>query len=367
MNEPPITTAAPYFPDLPEIIEDIRQVLTTGILMNGPFGTRFEEMATTAWSVEHAVALNSCTSALQIALGYLGAKDKTVLVSTNTYVATGNAVTFAGGSPAFCDVAPGRLCPGVAEYEAILSDGVVGVVHTHIAGIVDPEFSDVVSFCERNGLFLIEDCAHAHGARYGSSNVGSGSHAGCYSFYPTKILTTGTGGLLTTNDAGLDSYARSMRVHGRSKTPYVHDLRGNDWFMNEVTSVLAVHQMQHLDSFVERRISIAARYREGLGHLEKLSFFEEGGGRAVYYKLPVLLGDAAAFQAVCDGFGEIGVEPEPLYNPPCHLQPIFSGEWHCPNAEDVLPRAVCLPIHARLSDDDVDRVVHCVLRSLRAN
>jgi dTDP-4-amino-4,6-dideoxygalactose transaminase len=331
--------------------------------MEGPFGKRFEREVRERWRVKEAIALNSCTTALQIALQYLGADGTEVLLSTNSYVAAGNAVTYAGGMPAFCDLAPGRLSSGPQQLEERLTAKTAGVIHTHIAGIVDPEFEGVVDLCRAKGLFLIEDCAHAPGAKVRDTFVGTRSDAGCFSFYPTKILTTGTGGLLTTNDRGLAEYARSVRMHGRSEHPYIFDKPGNDWFMNEIVAVLAVHQICRLEAFIEHRQRVAQLYKSLLQGFRHVSFVQEGEGRSVYYKLPVTVESAERLRELAEFFDEeLLLECEPLYYPPCHMQPVFTQNpdvriQPCPVAEDMLARGFCLPLHGRFEREEVEQVV----------
>lgn len=366
MSPQTIKVALPWFPDVPSILQDIGQVLESGQLMNGPFAKAFEQEVCERWNVAEAISLTSCTTALQIALSYLGVKGKKILVSTNTFVSQGYAVLYAGGVPVFCDLAPGRLCPGSRQYEERLTTDTVGVIFTHIAGIVDPGYEEVVDFCERKGLFLIEDCAQAHGEKVGDSFVGTRSQAGCFSFYPTKILTTGTGGMLTTNDSRLAAYARSVRLFGRSDQPYLYDKQGNDWFMSEVAAVIGLHQLRQLERFIEQRRQIAALYKELLRPYKQISFLPEGSGRSVYYKLPVIIDSADSLSMLSRFFEEnCSLETEPLYYPPCHMQPVFLENpdlviTPCEVAEDVLSRQFCLPLHAQLSEEDVQTVVQAL-------
>lgn len=363
-TEKQIKVASPNFGDIPSILEDIKTVLLSGRLMAGPFSDAVEKKIKDDWDIKHAVTLNSCTTALQVALSYLGIRNKKVLVSTNTYVATGNAVLFEGGIPIFCDVAKNRLNMGVEQLEARLTNDTVGVVFTHIAGIVDPEFEAVNDFCQKKGLFLIEDCAHAHGEKIKDRCVGTSSQAGCFSFYPTKIITSGTGGLLITNDSGLDAYARSMRMHGMAEKNYHFDKSGNDWFMNEIIAVLALHQIGELNEFIAHRRKIVKRYKELVSDIPAISIFREGEGKSVYYKLPVLIESIELLRKVSQGLDRaFALECEPLYYPPCHMQDVFIKNFAvdifpCPNAESQLARQFCLPVHSRITMDDVTLVAN---------
>jgi perosamine synthetase len=174
--------------------------------------------------------------------------------------------------------------------------------------------------------------------------------------------------LLTTNDSGLAEYARSLRFHGKAERPYEYDKAGNDWFMNEILAVLGVHQLRKLEQFIERRRQLANFYRTYMQSLRRITFFTEGEGKSVYYKLPVLLDTAEALNHLRKYWDtQYGLECEPLYYPPCHMQPVFANnpdidQFQCTEAERILPRQFCLPIHLRLTDDEAMEVVKSLER-----
>ena len=218
-----IISSFPYFPEssLQTILHDIEASLRSGRLTDGPHAQDFEKKFAEYNNVKYAVAVNSGTAALEVALRYFNVKDKEVIVPTNTFVSTPNSVIFAGGTPVFADMRADTLCIDPEDVKRKLTVKTAGVIVVHIAGLVCPQIGELKQLCEDRGLFLIEDAAHAHGATINSQKAGTLGDAGCFSFYPTKVMTSCEGGMITTNNFALAEKARCMRTCGQTKDKQV--------------------------------------------------------------------------------------------------------------------------------------------------
>jgi perosamine synthetase len=218
--------------------------------------------------------------------------------------------------------------------------------------------------CRERGLFLIEDASHAHGAAIDERPAGALADAACFSFYPTKVMTTGTGGMITTDNAELAAYARSLRHHGQGESLESIVNLGNDWCMNELGAALGIYQLKRLEENVAHRHQVVQWYREALHEIAwiRVPLYPENL-RHAYYKFPVLLDDGIDKEKLREiMLDEYGIELGSIYDPPCHLHPVFQKELGYrrgmfPQAEDVLSRQICLPVHAAITEADVNSVV----------
>ncbi|MBI3636425.1 MAG: DegT/DnrJ/EryC1/StrS family aminotransferase [Candidatus Rokubacteria bacterium] len=360
----PIRVAQPYFGDIDAVLADLRTVLETGCLMDGPFIHRFEQAFREHVGTANAIAVNSCTTALEIIFRYLDVRGGEVIVPANTFPATANAVLYAGGTPVFADIDPATFCLDAEEISRLATRRTRAVVVVHIAGLITPRMDAIQESCRAWNLPLVEDCAHAHGAMRRGRPAGALGTAAAFSFYPTKIITTGTGGMITTDDQGLADFAQSVRCHGRGGDRGTIENLGNNWFMNEMSAVVGLHQVRRITEIVDRRIQIAERYRDLLSDMPGLWMpAVPSDTRHSYYKIPAVLEsgiDVATVRQRC--LEKWGLELESVYHPPCHLQPVYRRLFGfrpgvCPVAEDVLSRQVCLPVHMGIEDSHISHVV----------
>jgi dTDP-4-amino-4,6-dideoxygalactose transaminase len=354
-------TAFPVFDEenTQKILSDIESALRTGVLTNGLHVKEFERKFAEYIQTKYAVGVNSGTSNLEIALRYFGVKNSEVIVPTNTFVATANAVMFAGGKPVFADMREDTLCIDPIDVERQITSKTVGVIVVHIAGLVCPQMHGLLKLCKDRGLFLIEDCAHAHGAMIDGVKAGALADAGCFSFYATKLMTTGEGGMITTDNSGLVEAARMMRNHGQNSQSLMVT-PGYNWRMGEINAILGEHQLENLESFVNRRNELAQIYNECLLNVDGVSPIPKPSGiRHGYYKYIVKLDKDINVEKVGKMLkAEYNIETGHLYYPPVHLHPYYkenfgTGEGMCPIAEDVLPRALCLPLHVAITNESV--------------
>lgn len=369
-----IKSAHPTFSekDIQAILQDCEKVLRSGRLILGPFTEEFERLFRSYVGTPFAVAVNSCTTALQITLQYFDVKDGEVIVPTNTFLASANAVLYAGGKPVFADIEDQWLTLSPESLTQKINSRTRAVILVHIGGMISPHLDEIRHICRSKGLVLIEDASHAHGAKFADKFAGNLGDAACFSFYPTKVMTTTVGGMITTHDKGLDSFARSLRHHGQTdRTLDVLTRLGNDWLLDEMRAVIGIHQVRQLEDMVARRNQLAARYRERLQDLELVHcVLVPDHMRHAYYKFLFLLDERVERDKLVYNLNERhGIEAGALYYPPCHLQPIVMETFHTkegdlPISESVLKREVCFPMHMQLTEDDVDYVVEALREEL---
>jgi len=368
-----IPTTKPYFTakDIDAISVEIRSILKNGQLILGHYTNQLEDLFRNYCGVKHAIAVSSCTAALEIALRYFDVKGKNVIVPTNTFIASSNAIIYSGGTPILADIQADTLCLDPADLKSRITPRTTGVIVVHIAGLPHPAIDEIRDICNEKELFLLEDVAHAHGAMINHQVAGSFGDAGCFSFYPTKVMTTCTGGMLTTNDDNLAEYAISLRHHGVGRD--LHDIinMGNDWLMDEISAVLGIHQLKNLETNVRRRNEIADRYENALVEFNGLKVFEKPSYiRHSYYKYPVLLSEKIDTQKLRDIMKNLyDVALGSVYDPPCHLQPVYQRLYHYhvgmfPVAENILKRVFCLPMFPQMTNKQFNYIIQSLREAL---
>ncbi len=345
------------------IAERIEEVLSTGQLTLGKYGIQFEEMFAQFCGCRHGISVNSGTSALEIILRALGVEEKDVLVPTNTFFATAAAVVHAGGHLVFMDMDPESFAIQPEEVEKRLTPKTAAVIVVHIGGIISQRMKDFQELCQRKGIWLVEDAAHAHGSSYNGVKAGSFGVAGAFSFYPTKVMTSGEGGMIVTNDDHLAREARIYRDQGKASfTQNAHVRLGYNWRMSEPHAIIGLRHCERLPSMISDRQKIAAIYDNGLKDFRNLVPLQIPiGGECNYYKYIVLLKSKRDRQALKDllrnRYG-VALSGE-VYEEPLHRQPIFEQYARCSLAiaEDYCARHICLPIFSGMKQDEAEWVI----------
>lgn len=363
-----VPAARPVFTeaDRKEIADLIDTSLTTGSLTLGPTTEAFEHEFAALHGGGSAIAVTSGTAALEIIYRAIGVEGRKVIVPTNTFFATAAAVAHAGGTPVLADVDPSTLTLSTETVEAVLDDDVAGVVLVHIGGAVSPASAAIAKLCADRGIFLVEDAAHAHGASLGGAPAGSFGTAAAFSFYPTKVMTSGEGGMIITRDERIDREARIYRDQGKAGFLGGDHVRlGYAWRMSEVHAAIGLVQVRRLEEYLEVRRHAGASYDDALASIDGLSALTRPADSAPnFYKYIAILDpgiDRATFkQKVRDEHG-VAMSGE-VYASPLHLQPVFSDLAHgaLTVAEDVCARHVCLPVHNDMTDAEIDLVITAV-------
>ncbi|MGW6918582.1 DegT/DnrJ/EryC1/StrS family aminotransferase [Kitasatospora sp. NPDC054939] len=352
--------------DRAAVADAVTEILATGALTLGPWTERFEQAFAAEHGAEHAVAVASGTAALEIVLRGIGVKGRDVVVPAVTFYATAGAVLHAGARPVLADVDPTTLALSPESVEAALTPDTAAVVLVHIGGLITPAVDALRALCDARGIPLVEDAAHAHGSTFGGRAAGTFGLAGAFSFYPTKVVTSGEGGMVLTGSAELRDEARIHRDQGKGSFTTNHHVReGASWRLSELNAVVGAVHLRRLKEFVETRRRVAQRYDTALAGLDGLTpVTEPPGSRSNYYKYVALLPpgvDRARFKrAVAEEYG-VRLSGE-VYDLPLHLQPVFGPHRGAPLpvAEDVCARQICLPVHSDMTEDETDLVIEAV-------
>lgn len=345
------------------IVQRIQEVLASGQLTLGKYGKQFEEIFARFCGCGHGVAVNSGTSALEIILRILGVEDKDVLVPTNTFFATAAAVVHAGGRPVFVDMDPESFGIRPEDVEASLTPKTAGVIVVHIGGIVSRRILELRKLCEKKGIWLVEDAAHAHGSSYDGVKAGTFGIAAAFSFYPTKVMTSAEGGMIITNDEHLANEARIYRDQGKASfTQNAHVRMGYNWRMSEPHAIIGIKHFERLPSMISDRQKIATIYDDGLKELRNLIPLKiPAEGECNYYKYIAVLEDRRDRKVLRsllrDNYG-VSLSGE-VYEEPLHKQPIFMqyASSSLKVSEDYCARHICLPIFSGMEEDDARRVL----------
>jgi perosamine synthetase len=364
---PPRAVPAARIQFLPEdrdwIAERIKEVLESGQLTLGRYGEAFERAFAARCGTRHAVAVSSGTSALEIILRALGVAGKDVLVPTNSFFATAAAVVHAGGRPVFVDMDPETFAVRPEDVERALTAKTAGFVVVHIGGLVTPRIGELRELSRRKGLWLVEDAAHAHASSHDGVSAGAFGVAAAFSFYPTKVMTSAEGGMITTDDDRIAEEARGYRDQGKASfLQNAHTRMGYNWRMSEPHAIIGLRHLERLEAMVADRRRIAAIYDQGLRGLSWLRPLASApGGSSNFYKyVAVLAGkrDRPALKQELKQRFSVSLSGE-VYEAPLHRQPVFAAwaERPLPVAEDLCARHVCLPVFSGMEDEDARSVV----------
>ena len=360
--------------DQAEIAAAVTEMLASGALTLGPHTRGFEAAFAAAHTGPrspspggpHAVAVASGTAALTIALLALGVRGREVVVPANTFYATAAAVLQAGARPVFADVDAGTFALNATTAAAALTPRTAAVVAVHIGGLISPQIDELRAMCDERGIALVEDAAHAHGAMFDGRFAGSFGAAAAFSFYPTKVVTSGEGGMVVTGSEELAQEARIYRDQGKGAFGANHHVRlGSGWRMSELQAATGLVHLRRMEEFIARRRAVAARYDKALADLDGLQpLAEPPGCRSNIYKYIALLPpglDRARFKSELAQRFQVYLSGE-VYDLPLHRQPVlaeYAGPA-LPGAEELAARHICLPVHSDMTDSEVDEVLTAV-------
>ena len=346
--------------DRQEILRRIDQALAQGQVAQGRNVKEFEESFARYVGVKHAVAVSSGGAAIEVAMRLFGVQGKEVLVPTNTFAATATGVLLAGGTVRFADAEPGTLCVSLKTLQAAATPQTAGVIVVHIGGIIPPDIEAIRAWCDSRKIWLFEDAAHAHGSELGGKRAGRFGQAGAYSFFATKVMTSGEGGMLVTDDDALAQRARGLRDYGKPD-PWVsfHTEIGSNWRMAELCAAVGVVQLKRLDEFIAWREKTARFYQQALKEIPELTAVDPRG-RSSWYKKILLLPAGVSRDEVKAALKERGVAlPGGVYEVPLHRQPVFEkmAQGNFPAAEEVCSRHICLPLYYGMTEEEARYVI----------
>lgn len=321
----------------------------------------FEKAFAATLGYPRALALNSGTSPLHIAcmLAGFGPGDE-VIAPPFTFISTVWGVSYVGATPRFVDIEEGTFNLDPAKLEAAIGPRTKGIVVVHLFG-QPARIDEIMTIARRHGLFVIEDCAQAVGARFGDTPVGLFGDAGTFSFYPTKNLGgCGEGGALVASDEALFTKARHIRVHGSDRR-YYHDIVGGNFRMDGFQGALLNVKLPHLAEWTARRQAIAKRYLEGIRLADVRLPDQPAYGRSVFHQFTIRHPRRDALRA---HLAEREVGTDLIYPVPLHRQKCYAhlgyGDGALPVAEKAAATCVSLPIFPELTDAQVDHVIASV-------
>jgi perosamine synthetase len=371
----------------PEELDAVRQVLESRWLTTGPVTQQFEREFAAYVGAKHALAVNSCTAALHLALDAAGiGKDDEVLVPTYTFTATAEVVTYLGARPVLCDSLPGEFNIDPSDAERRITDKTKAIIAVHIAG--QPcNLQALRTLADRHGLCLIEDAAHALPATYAGRRIGSISEFTAFSFYATKTITTGEGGMLTTDDDNWAQRIKTMRLHGISGDAWKRYSAEGSWYyevvdagykdnMPDLLAAVGLAQLKKAESFHRRRCEIAQRYLQAFSSIPELELppvthdlTDHSWHLFILRLAPSALSiERNEFIAELKRAG-IGTS---VHFIPLHLHPFYAQQYgykegDMPHAEDAYSRCLSLPIFPDMTDSEVELVMSTVLRIVANN
>lgn len=352
-------------------IQAAARVLRSGWLSQGSEVAALEGTFARYVGTPFAVATSSCTAALHMTLTALGVGPGDEVITTPlTFMATVNAILYRGARPVFADIDPETLCLSPASVQERVTPRTKAILPVHYAGVL-ADMKGLGDLARDHRLSLIEDAAHALGSRVGSKRAGGLGDAGCFSFYPSKTVTTCEGGMVSTKDPDLDRKIRLLRSHGMTKSAYQRhgaylsdyevEVLGFNYRMHEVEAAIGRAQMRRLDSIVGRRERMASLLRSGLRGLPLRLQRIPPGVRSANHLFPVVLqtGDSTR-DRVINELRQRGVQASFHYRLVYHhryYREFLKEPPECPAAEEAEKNLVSLPCHQSLSPASVRRVI----------
>ncbi|HEY0638830.1 MAG TPA: DegT/DnrJ/EryC1/StrS family aminotransferase [Pseudonocardiaceae bacterium] len=351
----------------PEVEQQVLEVLRSGIIAQGPKVAELEARFAELVGVQHAVAVNNGTTALVAALQVLDLRPgDEVVTSPFTFIATLNAILEAGATARFADISVDDFNLDPATVAAAVTDRTRVLMPVHLYGQT-ADMGKLAPLAAEHGLHLVEDAAQAHGARHEGRGAGSFG-IGCFSFYATKNLTTGEGGMITTDDAELAGRLRVLRNQGMRQR-YQYEMAGHNYRLTDLQAAVALPALSRYEEQVARRRANAAALSARLGESPALRVPAALPGRDhVWHQYTVLVTEESAVSrdelaaALTErGIGNGIYYPKTVYDYECyaaHPRVVVSGT---PVATDVASRCLSLPVHAKLTDDEVQQVADAVL------
>lgn len=355
-------------------IAEIREVMASGWLTQGPKVSEFESMVAERVGVPYAMAVTSATTALHLSLAALGVgPGDEVLVPDFTFPATANVVVQQRAQPVLVDIDLATFAMDPADLAAKITPRSRAIIPVHPFGLpadIDP----IMDLAANHGLAVIEDAACALGAEYRGRLAGSIGLAGCFSFHPRKSITTGEGGMITTSDDAFANRVGLLRNHGgaRSGGRYLFEEAGFNYRLSDLLAAVGVAQMRKLDLMLEARRRVAAWYDEALDDagLEGLQRPQVPDGRRHTYQSYVILLDSRVDRdAVIGNLAEAGIETT-LGTYALHAQPFFARTYgfspgDVPNSFRAFTSTLALPLHPGIGSDEVGLVVSQLTSALR--
>jgi perosamine synthetase len=353
----------------------VKEVLKSGWLTHGPYNEQFEQGFAEYLGVTQAVSMNSCTSALHLAIEVQDITGEVIMPSF-TFVASANAIITGGATPVFADIEYETCNIAPCSIKDKLSPRTEAILAVHFGG-QSCRMNEIMAIAEKHGLAVIEDSAETIGGEFKGQKTGTFG-TGCFSFFPTKNITTGEGGMLTTNDDALADKVRAYVGHGISKREFGREHTERPWFrsatyagynfrMSNLLAAIGVAQLKKLDGMNEKRRQHAAYLKTQLSDVEEIDLpVEAEHCKHVYQMFTIKVKDMDR-NAFVRRLREKGIGASVHFDPPVHLQGYYLerfGRVHLPVTEQVAQSIVTLPLYPQLKEEELDRIVIAVKSTL---
>ena len=356
MSEIKIPIAKPIIGD--EEIEEVIKVLKSGFIAQGPKVTEFEKEFAKYIGAKYGVATNSGTAALHIALLACGIKKGDEVITTPfSFAATGNSILYTGAKPVFVDIDPETFNIDPEKIEISINEKTKAIMPVHLYGQA-AEMDKINDIAKKHDLFVIEDSAQAHGSQYKDKKAGNLGDMGCFSFYPTKNMTTSEGGIITTNNKELAEKSRIFRAHGETKR-YEHSVLGYNFRMTDISAAIGLAQLEKIDEFTKKRIANAKYLTKELKDIRGITTPKVlDGVKHVYHQYTIKV-DGNRDELVKflndNGIGTGIHYPIPIYKQELYLNLGYNDRLK--ETEKAANVVISLPIHPSLSKDDLATIV----------
>lgn len=353
--------------DISFITNSFSEILSgKSFLSQYKFCSQFEKEFASYTGSDFAVSCNSGTAALELIFKALDVEGKEVILPSNTFIATANAIMNAGGITVFADCDE-SMCLDYQDAIDKITPLTVAICHVHIGGIVSDAALKLAQYCKQHGLFFVEDAAQAHGSINKDIQAGTLGIAAGFSFYSTKVITTGEGGMVTTDDEELVSKMKSIREFGKEKkgtwTNY-HTRIGYNWRMPEVAALMGIRQLHSIEDFINKRHKIALAYDSILQNFGEIQIIRSPSeSRFNFFKYTVILKNINR-ELVHKSLEKKGIQLSGyVYELPLHKQPVFSdyNKNVFSMTEYVCSKHICLPIYPSLQIEEAEYIANSLI------
>lgn len=354
--------------EIQRIVECIRSTWISGI---SPYTEEFEESFAKYCGCKYGVTTNSGTTALHLALATLGiGTGDEVIIPTFTMIATANAVTYTGAKPVLVDAELDTWNMDVSMIEEKITKRTKAIIPVHTYGH-PADMNPILELAEKCNLFVVEDAAEAHGAEYKGRRAGSIGDMGCFSFYANKIITTGEGGMIVTNNEEFAERAHWLRAHafGRHGKHFYHEALGFGYRMSALQAAFGLAQLHHIDEFVAIRRNNAELYNSILSELKEKKITlppEASWAKNVYWMYSILVQDSFGTprDELMRRLELEGIETRTFFYS-IHVQPFYAKRYQekkFPVADELSKKGINLPSGNNLAADEIRHVCECILR-----
>lgn len=357
MSKTQIPIANPIIGD--EEIEEVVNVLKSGFIAQGPKVKEFEEKFGNFIDSKYAIATSSGTTALHVALLSCGIGDGDEVITTPfSFAATGNSILYTGAKPVFADIDSDTFNIDSNEIEEKITDKTKAIMPVQLYG-QPSNMNPILEIAKKHDLFVIEDAAQAHGAIYKDKKVGNIGDMGCFSFYPTKNMTTSEGGMITTNNEELAKKARIFRAHGETNR-YEHSVLGYNFRMTDIAAAIGVAQLKKIDEFNNKRIANAEYLTKELANIEEIATPKILDNiKHVYHQYTITVKNGNRDEWV-KYLNDNGVGTGIHYPIPIYKQELYNSlgyDDNLKNTEKAANTVISLPIHPSLTKEELDTIV----------